>query len=72
MTAWNLLIHTRPRRVDGFAIFYDATGCIAATLLRLRGLTVGPPLLQRGRSALLGATYVRHNGLAHGLAHGLA
>lgn len=61
------LIHARPRRIDGFVIPHDATGCIAGTPLRLRGLTVGPPLLQRGRSALLGATSSDIHG-ARGLA----
>ena len=68
VTATRLLIHARPRRVDGFAIPHDATGCIAGTPLRLRSLTVGPPLLQHGRSALLGATFNDSQGLAGGLA----
>jgi uncharacterized delta-60 repeat protein len=68
VTARKLLIHARPRRFDSFAIPYDATGCIAARPLRLRGLLAGPPLLQRGRSALLGATFNDNQGLAGGLA----
>ena len=68
VTATKLLIHARPRRVDGFAIPLDPTGCIADTPLRLRGLTAGPPLLQRGRSALLGATFNDNQGQAAGLA----
>jgi uncharacterized delta-60 repeat protein len=68
VTATRLLIHARPRRVDGFAIAHDASGCIAGTPLRLRSLAVGPPLLQRGRSALLGATFTDSQGLASGLA----
>ena len=68
VTATRLLIHARPRRVDGFAIAHDATGCIAGTPLRLRSLRVGPPLLQRGRSALLGATFTDNQGLDGGLA----
>jgi uncharacterized delta-60 repeat protein len=51
-----------------FAIPYDATGCIAARPLRLRGFLVGPPLLQRGRSALVGASFNNNEGLAAGLA----
>ena len=47
---------------------YDATGCIAASPLRLRGLGAGPPLVQRGRSALLGAIFSDSDGLAGGLA----
>jgi hypothetical protein len=35
---------------------------------RLRSLPVGPPLLQRGRGALLGATFANDDGLAGGLA----
>jgi hypothetical protein len=48
--------------VDGFAINFDATGCIAGTPLRLRSLTLGPPLLQPGRRALLGATFYDNQG----------
>ena len=68
VTATRLLIHARPRRIDGFAITLDPTGCIAGTPLRIRSLTVGPPLLQRGRGALLGATFNNNQGLAGGLA----
>jgi hypothetical protein len=68
VTASKLLIHARPRRFDSFAITHDAAGCISATPLRLRGLIAGPPLLQRGRSALLGATFDDNHGLAAGLA----
>jgi uncharacterized delta-60 repeat protein len=68
VTATRFLIRARPRRVDGLAIPLDATGCIADTPLHLRGLIVGPPLLQRGRSALLGATFSDKQGLAGGLA----
>ena len=68
VTATRFFIHARPRRVDGLVIPLDATGCVAATPLHLRGLTVGPPLLQRGRSALLGATFNRSQGRAGGLA----
>jgi uncharacterized delta-60 repeat protein len=32
-------------------------GCVAATPLRIRGLSVGPPLLLPGRGALVAATY---------------
>jgi uncharacterized delta-60 repeat protein len=53
---------------DSFAIPYDATGCIAARPLRLGGVSPGPPLLQRGRSALVGATFNDNQGLAGGLA----
>ncbi len=59
---------TAGARFDSLAIPYDATGCIAAKPLRLRGLMAGPPLLQRGRSALLGATFNDNDGLAAGLA----
>jgi len=68
VTATKLLIHASPRRLDSFAITHDATGCIAASPLRLRGLPVGPPLLQRGGRALLGATFTDNQGLAGGLA----
>jgi hypothetical protein len=68
VTADKLLIHARPRRFDSVAIPYDATGCIAARPLTLRGLIAGPPLLQRGRSALLGATFNGKHGFAAGLA----
>jgi uncharacterized delta-60 repeat protein len=68
VTAGKLLIHARPRRFDSFAITHDAAGCIAERPLRLRGVTVSPPLLQRGRSALLGATFTDNHGLAGGLA----
>jgi uncharacterized delta-60 repeat protein len=68
MTATKFLIHARPRRTDGFALTQDASGCVAGTLLRLRALTVGPPLLQGRRSALLGATFTRKDGLAGGVA----
>ena len=68
VTALTFLIHARPRRFDSFAIPYDATGCIAARRLRLRGLLAGAPLLQRGRSALLGATFNDNQGRAGGLA----
>jgi uncharacterized delta-60 repeat protein len=56
------------RRGDSLAIPLDATGCIAAPLLHLRSLAVGPPLLQRGRSALLGAAFDSRQGRAGGLA----
>jgi hypothetical protein len=59
---------TAGARFGSLAIPYDATGCIAARPLRLRGLTAGPPLLQRARSALLGATFNDNDGLAGGLA----
>jgi uncharacterized delta-60 repeat protein len=68
MTATKFLIHARPRRTDGFALTQDASGCVAGTPLRLRGLTVGPPLLQGRRGALLGATFTRRDGLAGGVA----
>jgi uncharacterized delta-60 repeat protein len=68
VTATKLLIHARPRRVDGFVMTHDATGCLAGTPLRLRDLVVGPPLLGPGRSALLGATFNDHQGVAGGLA----
>jgi uncharacterized delta-60 repeat protein len=67
-TVTRLLVHARPRRVDGFAIAHDATGCIAGAPLRLRGLTIGPPRLQPGRRALVGATFTDPDGLAGGLA----
>jgi uncharacterized delta-60 repeat protein len=57
VTAARLRIHARPRRFDSWAIPYDAAGCVAATPLHLRGLLAGPPLLARGRRALLGASY---------------
>jgi uncharacterized delta-60 repeat protein len=63
VTASRLLVRARPRRFDSLAIPYDATGCIAATPLRLRGLIAGPPLLQRGRSPLVGATFQDREGL---------
>jgi uncharacterized delta-60 repeat protein len=68
MTATKLLIHARPRRVDGFAMTQDGSGCLAGSPLRLRGLTVGPPLLQGRRGALVGATFTRKDGLAGGVA----
>lgn len=63
VTSTGLLIHARPRRVDGFVAAHDAAGCIAGRRLRLHGLDVGPPLLQGRRSAFVGATYGR-DGLA--------
>jgi uncharacterized delta-60 repeat protein len=56
ITATKLLIHARPRRIDGFVIV-DAVGCMSGTPLRLRSLTLGPPLLQGSRSGILGATF---------------
>jgi uncharacterized delta-60 repeat protein len=40
-----------------WAVPYDEAGCVTATPLHLRGLRAGPPLLGRGRSAFLGASY---------------
>jgi len=57
VSATRLMFHARPRRFDSWVVPRDGSGCVAARPLRLRGLVIGPPLLQRRRSALLSATY---------------
>jgi uncharacterized delta-60 repeat protein len=57
VTATRFLIHARPRRIDSFVFRYGSDGCVLGRPLRIRAVAAGPPLLQRRRTALVGATY---------------
>jgi hypothetical protein len=57
VTATRLLIHARPRRVDSWLVPRGRRGCVAAAPLRVRGLSVGPPLLLPGGNAVAAAAY---------------
>jgi hypothetical protein len=48
---------TAANAFDSFVVPRDAAGCVAAAPLPLRGLNAGPPLLQRRRRAIVGASY---------------
>jgi uncharacterized delta-60 repeat protein len=59
----------RHARIDSFVFRYGPNGCVAGRPLRLRALSVGPPLLRGHRSALVASTYGRTpTGFARGLA----
>ena len=70
-TATRVRTLPRPTRVYHFVFRYGSDGCVAGRPLRLKGVSAGPPLLQRRHTALVGATY-NHAHAAAGLDDTLA